>query len=110
MEAAQAARPGARAGMAEAEAETPEALDDSRAQEQVVDSKAGGLATYWEPCWGTERSSIRPGDVSSERKPGRASLSAGARCAATTQKAELGNANEAHNAACRTELDTPQGP
>ena len=41
LEAAQAARPGTRAGLAEAEAETPEALDESKAQEQVVDSKAG---------------------------------------------------------------------
>ena len=46
----------------------------------------GGHAACREPCWGTERSSIRPGDVSSERKPGRASLSAGARCEAETKR------------------------
>ena len=54
LEAAQAARPGTQAGLAEAEAEAPEALDESKAQEQVVDSKAGGLATSWEPLWGRE--------------------------------------------------------
>ena len=62
----------------------PDAPDDSRAREQVVDSKAGGLATYWEPYWGAERSSIRHGDASSEGKSGRAGPSDGAQCVART--------------------------